>query len=50
MRERSSLERAIRAVSEQAAASDALVREALESGLGDSHPVTLHAKMLRLEL
>ena len=44
------LERALRAVSEQAAAADALVHEALEAGLGASHSVTLHAKMLRLEL
>jgi hypothetical protein len=44
------LERAVRAVSEQATAADALVREVLEAGLGGSHTVTLHAKMLRLEL
>lgn len=48
-RERSSLERAVRAVSEQASTANALVREALDA-LGDSHPVTLHAKVLRLEL
>ena len=38
------------AVSEQAAAADALVHEALENGLSGSHSVTLQAKMLRLEL
>lgn len=38
------------AVTEQAAAAGSLVGEAFESGLGDSHPVTLHATMLRLEL
>jgi hypothetical protein len=37
-------------VSEQAGAADALVNDALEAGFGGSHPVTLHAKMLRLEL
>lgn len=31
-------------------ADDAIVNEALDSGLDGSHPVTLHAKMLRLEL
>ena len=40
----------MRAVSEQSKAADALVHEALDAGLGASHPVTLHAKMLRLEL
>jgi hypothetical protein len=49
-RERDVLERAVLAISEQAAAADALVHEALDAPLGGSHPVTLHAKMLRLEL
>lgn len=49
-RERSILERALFAVTEQAAAADQLVDEALRSGLGGAHSVTLHAKMLRLEL
>jgi hypothetical protein len=40
----------MRVVSEQVAAADALVHKALEDGLGGSHSVTLHAKMLRLEL
>jgi hypothetical protein len=47
--EHSILERAMRAVSKQAAAAGELVHEAHEDGLG-SHSVTLHAKMLRLEL
>jgi hypothetical protein len=49
-RERDILERALQAVSEQAAAASAIVDEALEAGLDGSHPVTLQAKMLRLEL
>lgn len=48
--QRSPLERAVYVVTEQAAAADALVHEALEAGLGGSHSVTLQAKMLRLEL
>jgi hypothetical protein len=31
-------------------AADSLVNEALDAGLDGSHPVTVHAKMLRLEL
>jgi hypothetical protein len=49
-RTRDILERAVQAVSEQAAAADALVHEALEAGLDGSHPVTLQAKVLRVEL
>jgi hypothetical protein len=48
--ERDILERAVQAVSEQAAKADALVDEAIAAGLDGSHPVTIHAKMLRLEL
>ncbi len=48
-RERSILESAVRVVSEQAAAAGALVDEAVEAGLDGSHPVTVHAKMLRPE-
>ena len=48
--EREILERAVRAVSEQAAKADELVDEAIAAGLDGSHPVTIHAKMLRLEL
>jgi hypothetical protein len=44
------LERAVRVVTEQATKADELVHEALAAGLGGSHPLTVHAKMLRLEL
>jgi hypothetical protein len=44
------LEGAVRSLSEQAAKADALVDEAMDAGLDGSHPVTVHAKMLRLEL
>jgi hypothetical protein len=49
-RERSVLEQAVQAVAEQATKADALVDEALDAGLDGSHPLTVHAKMLRLEL
>jgi hypothetical protein len=49
-RERDILERAVRVISEQAASASAIVDEALDAGLDGSHPVTLQAKMLRLEL
>jgi len=48
-RERDTLERAVRTLSEQALKADDLVDEATAAG-GGSHPVTVHAKMLRLEL
>jgi hypothetical protein len=48
--ERNVLQRAVRVLSEQAAAADAIVDEAVDAGLDGSHAVTLHAKMLRLEL
>lgn len=48
--ERDILERAVRTLSEPAAKADALVDEALAAGLEGSHAVTVHAKMLRLEL
>lgn len=48
--ERDILERAVRAVSEQATKADVVVDEALAAGLDGSHPVTLQAKMLRQEL
>jgi hypothetical protein len=41
---------AVRTLSEQAAKADALVDEAIEAGLDGSHPITVHTKMLRLEL
>jgi len=44
------LENAISAVADQAAKADALVDEAMDAGLNGSHPITVHAKMLRLEL
>jgi hypothetical protein len=43
-------ERAVHTVAEQAAKADALVDEAVAAGLSGSHPVTVQAKMLRLEL
>lgn len=49
-REHEILEHAVTAVADQAANADKVVDEALEAGLGGSHPLTLHAKMLRLEL
>ena len=48
-RERDILERAVHTIAEQAAKADDLVKEAAVAGGGD-HPVTIHAKMLRLEL
>ena len=47
--EREILERAVHSVTEQAAKADELVDEAKAASGGD-HPVTVHAKMLRLEL
>lgn len=49
-RVRGILERAVALIGEQAAKADALVDEALSAGLDGSHPVTLQAKVLRLEL
>ena len=48
--EREILERAVQAVSKQAAAASGVVDDAFAAGLDGSHPVTLHSKMLRLEL
>jgi hypothetical protein len=48
--QREILERAVRVVAEQATKADALVDEAIAAGLDGSHPLTIHAKMLRLEL
>jgi hypothetical protein len=50
VRERQVLENAVRVVAEQAMKADALVDEAIEVGHGRSHPLVVHAKMLRLEL
>ncbi len=49
-REHDILKRAVLALSDQVAAASALVDEAMAAGLDGSHPVTVHAKMLRLEL
>jgi len=46
-REREVLERAVLAVSEQAAKADTVVGEAHAGGLDGSHPVTVQTKMLR---
>jgi hypothetical protein len=48
-RDRDILERAVHTIAEQAAKAHELVDEAKTAGGGD-HPVTVHAKMLRLEL
>jgi hypothetical protein len=48
-REREILEHTVRTVAEQAVKADELVDEAKAAGGGD-HPVTVHAKMLRLGL
>ena len=47
--ERDILEHAVHTIAQQAAKADELVDEAKAAGGGD-HPVTVHAKMLRLEL
>jgi hypothetical protein len=44
------IERAVHAVSEQASAASLIVAEILNVGLDGGRPVTLHTKMLRLEL
>lgn len=48
-REREVLERAVHAITEQAAKADDLVNEAIEVGHGRSDPLVTHAKMLRPE-
>jgi hypothetical protein len=48
-RDREILEHAVWTIAEQAVKADELVDEAKAAGGGD-HPVTVHAKMLRLEL
>ena len=48
--ERHVLEDAVRAVTAQAIKTNDLIDEALATGLDGSHPVTVQAKMLRLEL
>lgn len=48
--DREILERAVVAVSEQAANASKVIDEAMDSGLAADHSVTIAAKMLRLEL
>jgi len=48
--EREILERAVRVISEQAASASEVIDEALDACLAADHPVTVQAKMLRLEL
>jgi hypothetical protein len=48
--ERDILERTVHAVAEQAKKASAVVDEANNAGLDGSHPVTVQAKLLRLEL
>ena len=48
--ERDIFERAVRTVAEKAKNASAIVDEAHNAGFDGSHPVTLQAKMLRLEL
>jgi hypothetical protein len=48
--ERDILERAVRIVAEQTKNASAVVNEAHNAGLDGSHPLTVQAKMLRLEL
>ena len=49
-RERNILERAVHSIAEQAANASKVVDEAMDAGLAADHPVTVAAKMLRLEL
>ena len=44
------LEAAVLAVSEHAATADAIVAEAIAAGFRGDHPITIEAKMLRLDL
>jgi hypothetical protein len=48
-RDRDILERAVRSIAEQAAKTNDVIDEAMETGLAADHPVTVTAKMLRLE-
>jgi hypothetical protein len=49
-KERDILERAVHSIAERASQASAVVDEAYNAGLDGTHPVTLQAKMLRLEL
>ena len=44
------LEHAVHSISEQAAKTNKIIDEALAAGLPSDHPVTLQAKLIRLEL
>jgi hypothetical protein len=48
--DRDILERAVHSISEQAAKTNEVIDQAMEAGLAADHPVTVTAKMLRLEL
>jgi hypothetical protein len=48
-REREILKHAVHTIAQQAVKADELVDEAKAAGVGD-HPVTVHTKILRLEL
>jgi hypothetical protein len=48
--DRDILERAVAAISEQAANASKVIDEAMDAGLPGDHPVTIAAQMLRLEL
>lgn len=48
--ERHILERAVRAVADQAAKADGLIDEALAAGLDGMHTLTINARLLRQEL
>ncbi len=48
--DRDILERAVRSISEQAAKAGTLIDEAMDAGLAADHPVTVAAKIMRLEL
>jgi hypothetical protein len=49
-RERDILERAVHAIAQQTANTNRVIDEAREVGLAADHPVTLQAKLIRLEL
>jgi hypothetical protein len=48
--DRDILERAVATISEQAAKASSLIDEAMYAGLPADHPVTVAAKMMRLEI
>jgi hypothetical protein len=49
-RERDILERAVHSIAEQAANTNKVIDDAAYAGLAADHPVTLQAKLIRLEL